>query len=148
MIMTSASLSEEEKQDLPFHLKGNLCRCTGYRSIDDALHGRKSTEEDIAGRACGAGLGNPFGPAIVTGKARYTMDGAMDNLLHLKVLRSPHAHARIQGIDTKTALTIPEVVQIFTWEDLPRRLFTTALHADNRADPADTSLFAKPVPLV
>jgi putative selenate reductase molybdopterin-binding subunit len=40
MIMTSASLSEEEKQDLPFHLKGNLCRCTGYRSVDDAFHSR------------------------------------------------------------------------------------------------------------
>src|SRR6195256_1470873 len=138
MIMTSASLSEEEKQELPFFLKGNLCRCTGYRSVDDALHGRKSTEEDIAGRACGTGLGNPFGPAIVTGKARYTIDVAVDNLLHLKVLRSPHAHARIRGIDTKTALAIPGGVQIFAWEDVPRRLFSTALHEDHLVDPDDT----------
>src|SRR6187397_152852 len=39
MIMTVAALDEEQRADLPHALKGNLCRCTGYRSISDALAG-------------------------------------------------------------------------------------------------------------
>ena len=74
MIMTAASLTEEQKADLPHALKGNLCRCTGYRSISDAIHGICSAEADTAGNACGASLANPFSEDIVTGHARYTMD--------------------------------------------------------------------------
>jgi putative selenate reductase molybdopterin-binding subunit len=138
MIMTAATFNNQRLANLPEFLKGNLCRCTGYRSIADALHGKKSAEKDIAGRACGASLGNPFGPAIVTGKARYTMDVVVENLAYLKVLRSPHAHARVRSIDKNAALAIPGVIQIFTWEDVPQRLFSTALHEDHLVDPDDS----------
>lgn len=98
MIMTVASLDNERRADLPHALKGNLCRCTGYRSIHDAVHGIVSAEEDVAGKAGGASLRNPFSEGIVTGAARYTLDVAMDGLLHLKVRRSPHAHAKVLSI--------------------------------------------------
>ena len=51
MIMTAVSLDEEQKKDLPKALKGNLCRCTGYRSIRDAIYGISEAEEDVAGQA-------------------------------------------------------------------------------------------------
>src|SRR4051794_32520619 len=71
MIMTAAALTAAQRHDLPHAFKGNLCRCTGYRAIADALAGRCETEQDVPGRACGASLANPFAESIVTGQARY-----------------------------------------------------------------------------
>src|SRR4029077_20876456 len=107
MIMTAASLTEEQKADLPYALKGNLCRCTGYRSISDAIHGICSAEVDTAGQACGASLVNPFSEDIVTGHARYTMDVVMEGLLYLKGLRWRHAHAPLFSTGKTTAQRFP-----------------------------------------
>jgi len=140
MIMTAVTFTDAQKADLPHALKGNLCRCTGYRSINDALHGVCNIEADVAGKALGASVPNPFTDTILTGTARYTMDVAVADLLHLKVLRSPHAHARIVSIDRQAALAVPGVVAVYTWEDVPKRRFSSALHEDHLVDPDDILL--------
>ncbi|MDQ3411310.1 MAG: 2Fe-2S iron-sulfur cluster-binding protein, partial [Chloroflexota bacterium] len=138
MIMTAATLTERDRDDLPRVLKGNLCRCTGYHAIEDAIHGVKAVEVDAPGGACGTNVLAPAGREVVTGQARYTFDTEIEGLLHLKLVRAPHAHARIVAIDKTAALATPGVHEVFTWEDVPRRLYTTAIHDDFRVDPNDT----------
>lgn len=55
----------------------------------------------------------------VTGRAKYGADYSFPRMLHGKVLRSPHAHARIKKIDVTAALNLPGVFAIATGVDLP-----------------------------
>jgi len=138
MIMTAATFTDEQKKDLPRALKGNLCRCTGYRAIEDAVNGVTAIEEAEPGNAVGASVGAPAAIGVVTGSAEFTMDTKMAGMLHIKVLHSPHAHARIVSIDKTAALTVPGVHRVYTWEDVPRKRYSTAIHTDHLVDPDDT----------
>ena len=138
MILTCASLNQAQRQELDVALKGNICRCTGYRSIEDALDGKSNVEEAVSGVAFGRSLPAPAGPLVVRGTARYTFDTAIEGLLHIKMLRSPHPHARIVSIDKSAALAAPGVHAVLTYEDAPDRLFSTARHEHDWMDPEDT----------
>lgn len=145
MIMTAASLNQAQKAHLGTALKGNLCRCTGYRAIEDAITGVRNVEDAEAGAACGHNTPAPAGPDVVTGKARFTLDVAMEGLLHMKLARSPHPHARILSIDKSAALAVPGVVAVFTYEDAPDTLFSTARHEVREIDPPDTRVLDRTV---
>ncbi|MDB5618689.1 molybdopterin cofactor-binding domain-containing protein [Tardiphaga sp.] len=140
MIMTCASLNQAQRQDLGAALKGNLCRCTGYRAIQDALDGKTNVQHAEPGTAFGRSLPAPAGPLVVKGAARYTFDVAMDDVLQIKILRSPHPHANIVSIDTFEALAVPGVHAVLTHEDAPTKLFSTARHEITEVDPEDTRI--------
>ena len=61
----------------------------------------------------------PDGVDKVTGRAEYGADVKLNGLLHAKVLRSPHPHARIRSIDTSKAEAYPGVKAVVTAKDLP-----------------------------
>lgn len=58
----------------------------------------------------------------VSGSARYVHDMYFPGMLHARVLTSPHAHARIVGIDTQKARLLPGVKAVLVGQDLPYKL--------------------------
>src|SRR6266851_2497125 len=65
----------------------------------------------------------PDGVPKVTGRAMYGADFATAGTLYGKVLRSPHAHARIRSIDASKALALPGVKAVVTAADFPDHKF-------------------------
>ncbi len=59
----------------------------------------------------------------VTGRAKYTGDLKMPGMLFGKILRSPHAHARILSIDTSRAEQLPGVMAVITAKDVPSTVY-------------------------
>ena len=141
MIMTASKLEYESEAELKAELEGNLCRCTGYESIiESVLHcGNDSSVKPITAKQGQVGKDVPKqdGPNLVTGKPVYTADWSPQGLLHLKVLRSPHPHARIRSIDTAKAEALEGVEAVFTYKDITRKAYSTAGHGAPVPDPLD-----------
>jgi len=64
-----------------------------------------------------------YGTDKATGAAKFAPDINLPNLLWMKILRSPHAHARLLELDTTEARALPGVADILTYQDVPRILF-------------------------
>jgi len=75
---------------------------------------------------------------LVQGKPAFTADIEPRGMLYARVLRSPHAHARIKKIDVSKARALEGVAAVLTWQDIPRVVYSTAGQSDPIPGPLDT----------
>lgn len=110
-------------------LDGNLCRVTGYQNIVRAVESaaqklkqgdqpRPILPESVTGDIVGASVRPTEAPQMLRGEARFIGDLTQPGMLHAAILRSPHSHAVIKGIDTSAAAAMPGVVRVFTGADV------------------------------
>jgi len=127
MILSAQSLLDENphptREEVRVALSGNLCRCTGYMKIFDAVLAAADNEEGVklamSGdlSAVGKRLPRKDSMAKATGTAEYAGDMKLPGMLIGKVLRSPYPHARILSINKSRAEKLSGVEAVVTVED-------------------------------
>src|ERR1044071_4728976 len=97
----------------------------GYVPVSLYSGSRRAAVNDVVGRFKWVGTRpvRPDGVPKVTGRAMYGADLAMAGALVGRILRSPHAHARIRSIDTSKAAALPGVKAVMTAADFPDQKF-------------------------
>ncbi len=69
MVVTAASIGDDDLDDLPRLMKSSLCRCTGYRAIDEAIRGEHGGADHAHAAGCGGERPEGLGPVRATGSA-------------------------------------------------------------------------------
>ena len=120
-----------DREEIKERLGGNICRCTGYQKIFDAVELARDVQngrlpatallemEILEGDVIGKNVRRIDAPSKVSGRLKYAGDMTMPDMLHVQVLRSPHAHARIVSIDTSGAQCMEGVEGVITCSDVP-----------------------------
>jgi len=114
----------------------HLCRCTGYTKILDAVEymARARCGEPIPEPSQDGRVGQPYqryrGNELVLGLRPYVADMKREGLLHGALVLSPHARARVLGIDTARALAHPGVRAVATAADVPGERWYGLLYDD------------------
>ncbi|MBQ8860605.1 MAG: selenium-dependent xanthine dehydrogenase [Ruminococcus sp.] len=117
--------SAPTRDDVKKAIKNNICRCTGYKKIIDAImlsakiirENSDVPETDFTG-LLGESMHRVDAKDKTLGTAIFADDVYFDNMIHGSALRSEYPRARILSIDTTEALKIEGVVAIVTADDL------------------------------
>jgi len=132
MIVTAEELlaqnPDPSRDEVKRALRRNLCRCTGYVKIIDAvqlagkfMRGEATPADSTPGPDApmiGTSFPRPSAMAKATGTAMFGADIRMPGALEIAVVRAPVAHANILGVDTAAAEAMPGVAGVMTAKDI------------------------------
>ncbi|MEV8509736.1 molybdopterin cofactor-binding domain-containing protein [Actinoplanes sp. NPDC051475] len=119
------------RTEIARHLRGNLCRCTGYVKIIDAvqtLTAGQPPAESVS--AVGSRSRRYRAEDLVLGEHQYIDDLRVPEMLHAALRLTEHARAHILGIDTTAAAALPGVAAVYTAADVPGQLRVGLIGAD------------------
>lgn len=161
MVMTALSLTptlnkeaglESMMHQIKVGLSGNLCRCTGYKKVIEAvaeyalqsLGTLNNSDSDPVTESHMVGVSRPYIEAEkkVKGAAEYADDIVLKNTLHCKFVRSIYPHAKIENIDTSEALKIAGVHYIAIGKELPITFGVLPISQDETAMAIDKVRYA------
>ena len=133
MVMAGKALLDKNpdpsEEEIRTAIRGNICRCTGYRKIIDGIRLTASILRGETKIDPEAEKGDDFGVGRrafridvrkkVLGYGKYPDDIEMEGMLHLSAVRSKYARALVLSIDASAALALPGVAGVLTAEDVP-----------------------------
>lgn len=130
MVISAKALIDQNnyptKDDVKKAIRGNICRCTGYARIEEAIllaaeifRNNLEIPSEEASVRIGKNIFRVDAKDKALGKAKYADDFYFDNMLYGKNVFSRYARAKVLSVDTGKAEIMPGVVAVFTAKDIP-----------------------------
>lgn len=117
------------RADVKVAIRGNICRCTGYQKIEDAIllaadyiRNKREVPEKVPLPGVGETMFRVDSVEKTLGTGIYADDIHLPGMVYGKALRSPYPRARLLSLDTSEALKHPDCLAVLTSKDVPENM--------------------------